>query len=127
MFEALPDQRRRLHRAGFHQADPRHPETALLHGDAARLAQQLAPLPDANDGRVDAAEHRLNAAQAGDTLLLQAVTRDIASHAAVADDVSGRVEQRQRIAVEPANTARRVLQVQHQVAPAALFRDSALQ
>jgi hypothetical protein len=86
--------------------------------------RQLAPLPDPDDGRIDAAEHRLNAAQACDALLLQAVMRDIPSHAAVADDASKRVEQRQRIAVEPADAARRVLQVQLHVAPAALFRNS---
>src|SRR6185312_12179929 len=108
----------------FDQADPGHPETALLNGDAAGFAQQFAAFAYAHDGGVDAAEHRLNAAQARNPFLLQPPIRNVPSHAAVTLDGAFGVEQRQRIAVQPANAAVGVLQVQHHVAPAALLRDA---
>src|SRR6185437_13330820 len=126
-LEAFPYQRRRLQRAWFDQADPGHPETALLNGDAAGFAQQFAAFAYAHDGGVDAAEHRLNAAQARNPFLLQPPIRNVPSHAAVTLDGALGVEQRQRIAVQPANAAIGVLQMQHHVAPAALLRDTAPQ
>src|SRR5208282_658806 len=115
----------RAHRARRNQAYPRHPEPAFLHGDAASLAEQLAPVADAYDGRVDAAEHRLNSAETGDTFLLQAVLRDVAGHAPEADEAARLIDQRQRVVVQPAHGAFGVTHQEYQVAPTALFADAA--
>ena len=60
------------------------PKPPCSTGDAARLAQELSGIADADDRRIDAAQHRVNAAQPRDLLFLQLalgdVDRDRADH-----------------------------------------------
>ena len=121
LIGSFPHQRRCAHAARLYQADPGHAKAALLYGDAARFAKQFAPVANAHDGRIDPAEHGLNAAQAGDAFLLHAPLRNVAGHPAVADEGLVLIQQRQCIDVQPANAALGVTQVQYQVAPAALL------
>ena len=54
-------------------ADPGHAESARLHGDAAGLAGTDRAVADPHDGRVDAAQHRLDPSQPGDSIFLEAL------------------------------------------------------
>jgi hypothetical protein len=83
-----------------HQAHPGKAETAVVDGDAAGLVEERLPVADANDRRVDRAEHRGDPAQALDLLLLQRALGHVArdhDHArdlarVVADHVALRFE-----------------------------------
>ncbi len=62
----------RFHAVGFflHDADPRQLESPGPDGDAAGFAEQLLAIANAHDGRVDPAQHGVDAVQPGDMPLL---------------------------------------------------------
>src|SRR5207237_9016871 len=66
--------------------DPRHTESALRDGDAARFFQKLAAIANAYDRRVDGAEHRVAVVQPLDALLRVLALADIACNTHDADE-----------------------------------------
>src|SRR6185503_1743264 len=57
--------------------NPAEDEVSVFHDNPARLLKQFSAVADTNDRRIDAAQNRMDPAQAGNFLLLAATYRDV--------------------------------------------------
>ncbi len=105
IVHADPDERSRLAGPGVQDRHQGGGVTPDAGGDPARLPQQLLAIADANDRRVDARQHLQGTRQAHDPRLLPLTLGDVAVGAAVTRDSSGRIEECERMPLEPADLA----------------------
>ena len=82
-------------------AHPGHAELSGSNGDAARIAKQLVPTVHAHDRRVDAAQHRVDAAELRDLAFVLAPLGDVPGNSIYPDYVACRVAGEASASLDP--------------------------
>src|SRR6266513_1116690 len=84
------------------------PRTSASHGDAARIAKQLIPGLRAHDGRVDSAQHRVDAAELGQLSFVLAPLGDVPGDSVYPDYIAYCVAGEASPSLDPAYLAARL-------------------